>query len=401
MKKILFVVNTLGCGGAENALLALLKALQSQYRLDLFVLLGQGELVKRLPKPVRLLNGDYLPCSVLDGEGRKALAKKAAGAVLRGGPVRQTGYILRNLPPMLSGGRVQWDKLLWRAMSDGAQRFEEEYDLAVAWLEGGSAYYVAEHVRARRKIGLIHIDYQSAGYTRALDRGCWQAFFRIFAVSPETREHFLAVYPEYEEKTGVLPNLVDQEGIRARAQEPGGFSDDFQGSRLLTVGRLTQQKAIDLVVDAMRLLKAAGYQARWYVLGEGDQRPALEKKIAALNLSEDFVLLGTTENPYPYYAQADLYVHATRFEGRSIAIQEAQTLGCPVVASDCPGNRIQIRDGEDGVLCPLEPKAIAQAIAGLLENRPLRERLGNAARQKATAQTGQALEIFRDILENP
>lgn len=50
--------------------------------------------------------------------------------------------------------------------------------------------------------------------------------------------------------------------------------------------------------------------------------------------------------PYPYYRQTDIYVHATGYEGKSIAIQEAQTLGCAIVASEC--NREQITDGEDG-----------------------------------------------------
>lgn len=399
MKKILFVVNTLGCGGAENALLALLKVLQSQYELDLFVLLGQGELVSRLPNPVRLLNESYLPCSVLTKEGRKALVKKGVMAIWAGGFRKQIGYILRNLSPMLSSGQVKWDKLLWRAISDGAQKIDYEYDLAVAWLEGGSAYYTAEHVKARKKVGVVHIDYESAGYTRSLDKDCWESFDHIFAVSPETREHFLTVYPEHTEKAGVLPNLVDQEGIRARAQEPGGFTDSFQGFRLLTVGRLTNQKAIDVAIDAMGLLIKAGYHAKWYVLGEGDQRAALEKKITALGLQDDFILLGTVENPYPFYAQADLYVHATRFEGRSIAIQEAQTLGCPVIASDCRGNRFQIQDGKDGILCQLEPQAIAKGIIDLLKHPETRKRLGIAASQKATAEATQVQSIFRAILE--
>ncbi len=399
MKKILFVVNTLGCGGAENALLALLKALQSQYELDLFVLLGQGELVSRLPNTIRLLNESYLPYSVLTKQGRKALVKKGVTAIWAGGLLKQMGYILRNLLPMLSSGQVQWDKLLWHAVSDGAQKIDYEYDLAVAWLEGGSAYYTAEHVKARKKVGVVHIDYESAGYTRSLDQDCWKSFDHIFAVSPETREHFIAVYPEYAEKAGVLPNLVDQEGIRARAQEPGGFTDSFQNFRLLTVGRLTHQKAIDVAIAAMELLIKAGYHAKWYVLGEGDQRTALEKRITALGLQDDFMLLGTVENPYPYYAQADLYVHATRFEGRSIAIQEAQTLGCPVIASDCRGNRFQIQDGKDGILCPLEPQAIAQGIANLLDHPETRKRLGITASQKATTKATQVQNIFRAILE--
>ena len=94
-----------------------------------------------------------------------------------------------------------------------------------------------------------------------------------------------------------------------------------------------------LYVPAMKLLKDQGIKARWYVLGEGELRNKLQQKIDSLGLKEDFLLLGAKENPYPYYKQCDLYVHATRFEGKSIAIQEAQVLGCTILVSDCSGNR--------------------------------------------------------------
>ena len=71
----------------------------------------------------------------------------------------------------------------------------------------------------------------------------------------------------------------------------------------------------------------------------------LTAQIEQLGLQNAFILVGAVNNPYPYYTQADLYVHATRFEGKSIAIQEAQTLGCPMVVSDCSGNREQVIQG--------------------------------------------------------
>ena len=118
--------------------------------------------------------------------------------------------------------------------------------------------------------------------------------------------------------------------------------------RLLTVGRLTSQKAYEIAIDAMKLLKEKGVQAHWYVLGEGELREVLQRQINRLGLEKDFLLLGAVENPYPYYAQCDLYVHATRFEGKSIAVQEAKILGCPILVSDCNGNREQVKDGVDG-----------------------------------------------------
>jgi len=218
-------------------------------------------------------------------------------------------------------------------------------------------------------------------------------------VSDEVKTHFLNVYPEYKARTDIFHNLIDQEGIRRRAGEPGGFRDTYEGMRLLTVGRLTYQKAYDIAIDAMKLLKDAGIQARWYVLGDGDQRRMLERKIAALGLSEDFVLLGAVTNPYPYYAQADLYIHATRFEGKSIAIQEAQTLGCAVIASDCNGNREQIETGRDGILCELKPEAIADSISELLGDEKKRKRLGMAAAQKVVLQEEELGKLY-ELLDN-
>lgn len=400
MKKIIFVVNTMGRAGAETALLELLKALRRpDYELFLYVVMGQGEMIRHLPPHVTLLNDRFSEQSVLSRKGKRVMMKTVCRAFFKNGgcPGKVRG-ILRNASEMRRAGRLQTDKLLWRTLSDGAQRFDDTFDLAVAYLEGASAYYVAEHVKARKKAAFIHIDYGGAGYTRAMDQGCWEHFDRIFGVSDEVREHFLKVYPEYGEKTGVFHNIVDQEAIRRRAGEAGGFQDDYDGMRLLTVGRLTRQKAYDIAIDAMKILKDRGYRVRWYVLGEGDQRKALEKKIRALGLTEDFLLPGATENPFPYYRQTDLYVHATRFEGKSIAIQEAQTLGCAVIASDCNGNREQIRNEQDGILCDLSPQAIADSIASLLEDGEKRKRIGQAAAEKSTAQ-GQELQMLLELLE--
>ena len=180
--------------------------------------------------------------------------------------------------------------------------------------------------------------------------------------------HRPEMVPEYAEKVEVFYNIINQSRIRRLAGEQGGFSDDYPGIRLLTVGRLTYQKGYDIAVQALEVLKASGYHVRWYVLGEGDWRRVLEKRIENMKLKEDFLLLGAVENPYPYFAQADIYVHATRVEGRSVAIQEAQTLGCAVIASDCPGNREQLLNGRDGILCQLDPAEIADSIAGLLQD---------------------------------
>ncbi len=384
MKKILFVINTLGRAGAEKALTELLKRLNdNKYEVYLYVIMGQGELIHDIPSHVRVLNSRYDDSSVLTAAGRHQMAKKVCGAFFRNGSLfKKTGLLIKNMIVMAKSRRFSADKLLWRILSEGAQRFDISFDLAVAWLEGASAYYVAEYVKAGKKVVFIHIDYESAGYTRELDQGCYEDYDKIYTVSEEVRSHFLAFYPEYEGKTDVFHNIINKEEILRKAGEGGGFADGYEGFRILSVGRLTWQKAYDVAIEAMKILKDKECQIRWYVLGEGDQRKKLEKKIKKLDLQDDFRLLGAVDNPYPYYVQTDLYVQAGRYEGKSIAIQEAQVLGCAVIASDRSGNREQIVDGEDGMLCELSPEAVAENVEKLYRDEEKRRAFKKAVQLK-------------------
>lgn len=386
--RILFVINTLGQAGAETALLSLLQTLarekgEARYEISLYVLTGQGEMVSRLPADVRLLNKKYREESVLTAKGRKYLKKTVLKAMFtRATVVKLFPYLVKNTCAMLGKKRLLPDKLLWRVLSDGGMVLPEEYDLAVSYLEGGAAYFVADHVKAAKKAAFIHVDYEKAGYTRALDKDCYLAFDKIFTVSDEVREAFLKAYPELPDKTEVFHNILNKGEIVRRAEEGEGFTDGFTGMRLLSVGRLTAQKAFEVSVDAMKRLKDAGKNVRWYVLGEGDQRKKLQEQIDALGLTEDFILYGAVNNPYPFMKQADIYVHASRFEGKSIAIQEAQILGKPMVVSDCSGNREQVCHGKDGLMCGLTPDSLAENIMLLLEDEALRGKLGAAAAKK-------------------
>ena len=399
-KKLLFVINTLGCGGAERAMLNPFDALDpKKYEISLFVLTGQGELSHALPKHVRLLNRDYKDVSVLTGEGRKLLIR----SVLRAGSkkglfLRRASYLLKNFRDMRRRGKILPDKLCWRVLSDGAPLIRREYDLAVAYLEGGATYYVAEHVKARKKAAFVHIDYGKAGYTRKLDRDCYQKFDRIFTVSDEVRAHFLEVYPEHEKKVSVFHNLINQERIRQMAEQGSGFDDEFQGYRILTVGRLTQQKRYDIAIQAMALLKEkCSVPVRWYVLGEGELRESLQQQIKDAGVEQEFIFLGVKENPFPYYKNCDLYVHATGFEGKSIAIQEAQTLGKPILATDCSGNREQIVHDVDGRMCPLDPKCVSEEIFWMIAHPEKCKAYGEQAKKK-TLNSTTGFEAFQALI---
>ena len=152
----------------------------------------------------------------------------------------------------------------------------------------------------------------------------------------------------------------------------------------MTVGRLTEQKRYDVAIDAMALLKKTSpVPVRWYVLGEGALREQLERQIQKLGLEKEFHLLGVKANPFPYYRGCDLYVHATGYEGKSIAIQEAQILGKPILATDCSGNREQIEPDVDGRLCRLDSQSVSDEILWMIAHPDRCKAYGQRARQKS------------------
>lgn len=377
-KQVLFIINTMGRAGAETALINLMNKLLTlkEYEVSLYAIIPRGEMFARVPKDVHILNPRYSCDSVLSLKARLSIAWQAVCAFFH----RFTGFrllpsILRNIKAQKKEtGRIQPDKALWQLLAQAAPAQKQEYDLAVAYIEGASAYYLADKVKAKKKAAFIHIDYQKAGYTRSMDQGCYDQVDQIFTVSDEVGEKFCAVYPEYRAKTRLFRNLLDQERIRTMAKEPG-FDDGFDGIRLVTVGRLHYQKGYDIAIEACAKLREMGHNIRWYILGEGPERASLEKLIEQWHMQEHFILMGARDNPYAFVNEADFYVHATRFEGKSIAIEEAQVLGKTIIASDCTGNTEQITDHFDGLLLTLTVDNLVKSIHYAIENPALCETL--------------------------
>lgn len=381
-KRILFVINTMGQGGAEVAMIELMKALPKliDCQIDLYVMLGQGELIDSIPPHVNLLNKNMDPTDVLSSAGRVKLYKHTSTKLISGlsGP-RNLPYIIANRREMRRSGNVVTKNLLWKAVSDGTKPPREEYDLAIAYIEGASTYYVADKVKAGAKAAFVHVDYHKAGYTRKLDHGCYERFQVIYCVSNDVKNSFISEYPELSDRVHVFRNIIDPAGIIEKSKSGTGFDDDCDGVRIVSLGRLVKQKSYETAIEVARILKERGHRFRWYVLGEGEERSALENEIRNKGVENEFVLFGSVRNPFPYLRESDIFVQCSKFEGQSIAVREAKVLGMPIVLSLSNGNRDQITDGVDGIYVGTDAPSVADGIERLIKDPKLRERLGDAA----------------------
>ena len=170
---------------------------------------------------------------------------------------------------------------------------------------------------------------------------------------------------------------------------PGGKSGRLPPAldkpAILAVGRLDSQKGFDLLIEGFG--KIAGLQPEWhlYIVGEGPARKFLEDKIAALALTERVHLTGTVDNPEDWYQAAEIFAMSSRFEGFPNVLLEAMAYGLAVVSFDCEtGPAEVIENGFDGLLLPAEDtQALADALAKLITDKPLRTELGARATLKA------------------
>lgn len=375
-KKLLFVINTMGQAGAETALIELMRKLDStnKYELSLYSIIPCGELFDRVPKNVHILNKNISQSSVSSFSGRIIIARTVVAAFFyRLTGFRLINYMIKNIREQWARNRkIQYDKLLWRLLSEGRPKLKERYDLAVSYVEGAATYFVSDRVNANHKATFIHIDYEQAGYTAHMDRDCYSRMDRIYVVSNGVGEKFSNIYPQYKGKIRLFRNLLNKEEIIRKAREGIGFTDEFEGVRLLTVGRLHYQKGYDIAIEALERIIKDGYKVRWYVIGEGMERANLEALIKEYGVEDSFILMGKKSNPYPYIKQADIYIQGTRFEGKSIAVEEAQILGKPIVASNCTGNSEQIESGYDGILFSLNVDNLVHEIEFLIDNPQIR-----------------------------
>ena len=337
--KLLFTMESLGIGGAEKSLLTLLSKLDyDRFDVSLFLFRHNGELMQFLPPQVNLLPEDAHYAVFAKNW------KAAPLAYLRRGDFVRAWYSLCYLIGCV------WQRLTNKPLYIGWSFIQHLFgdndlsaDISVAYLERKCVYFTAEKVSAPHKIAFIHNDYSVYPYDAKLDMHYLAGYRTIATVSDHCRQVLGEIFPQYAERFTVARNTISSSMVRRMAQEQLPHVLDNDGAlTLVTVGRLVEQKGYDRAIRICRMLVDKGLLVRWFAVGNGPARPALEEQIDRLGLRQNFVLVGATANPYPWMNAADVYVQPSRFEGFGITVAEAKALGKRIACSDIPEFREQL-----------------------------------------------------------
>ena len=390
MKKILFIMNNLNCGGAEKALVSLLKTIDySQYEVDLLLFRHEGIFLKQVPEEVNILPEPF-GYKYYDMSSIKAIKE-----LLKQGRI---GDAIRRIKAIFiyksEKDTYRCGQKVWPYVSKIFGKLNKKYDVAIGYLENNPIYYCVDNVDAKKKIGFIHNDYDKLGLNPIGDRIYFNELDNIVTISEECAEVLKNRFPEYKDKVRVMYNIVSPSIINEMAKEKIDINN--AEINLVTVGRLNYQKGYDMAIEACKKLVEKGYDIKWNILGEGEERANLEGLIKKYNLQDRFILLGIKENPYPYVQNADIYVQTSRFEGKSIAIDEAKILNKPILVTNFTTVRDQISDGVNGIIVDMNVDSIVDGLETLIKDSNLRNKLKkNLANEELG--TENEIEVFYSL----
>ena len=361
-RRVLIVVHQLNVGGVQKALLSALDAID--YRLNEVTLYVRKNRLDLLP----LVNQNVAKVIVNDDTTHY---------------YRKPYSVLLIFLSAIYGIFGRKDNLFQRMLNKYILRkqyeFEQshyfpdkgKFDVAVSYIQGYTAKFVAEYIEANRKVMFFH---GSTDENHEMHEKIMGVFSTICCVSKGALKELQRLYPSFAGKMICVENIVDVEKVR---QDAKAFiiNKPVEKIVLCSCGRFTPVKGYDLAVEAAKCLKEQGLQFIWYFVGDGPERNSLEQLISQYGLSDQVIITGMQSNPHPYMVACDIYVQPSREEAHPLSIIEAQILYRPVVSTRTAGGKSLVKDGINGLLADIDAVSLADTILRLANDIDARKRM--------------------------
>lgn len=356
-KKIIFVTKALWIGGIETALVNLLNHFNyDKYDVTLLVLKAELNMLKQIHSKCRVLIADRDETVSFQEKYRYSRLYHLTEEPEN--PSRLHKMMMWTVPVIRWIENRLYIRYIRRLMRG------ERFDTAVIYSDvvGETA---VRSIKAAKYLMFYHHGAMRHVYH---DRIAYQKCENIIAVSENQAEALKKFNPRYSHKISVIHNMADVVGIRQKGMASSRELFDTTKFNIVSVGRVSYEKGMDLAVRACAKLIAEGNDnIRWWIVGDGPAMQEVKELIKKLHMEEYVITVGMQTNPYPYIRQANLYVQPSRFEGYPMTIVEALILGKVVISTENPGAAEIIENGKNGILCNMSKESLADKIKFLIE----------------------------------
>ena len=364
MKKVLFAYPGMRVGGSTTSLLSILNSLDyTKYQVDLSLAFKGGELIDCVPKEVHILELAY-----------KYQDKRSRIFHRLFSPRYMDAEAVSRFIQLRDHSKLHALQYVGMKDVEFYKDIDTEYDVAISFLEGRTCRFVANHVKAKKKIAWIHVNYVDAGFDPKYDKKDMSAFDKIVFVSDDCKSAFDGCFPELSDRTLVIENILSANHIRSMADEMIELQVDTTKINLVTTCRITfESKALDRAVKVINKIKQINpsFDLRWYIIGDGGDYAALKNLIYKYSLQDEIILLGSKVNPYPYLEDMSLFFLPSRREGKPMSVTEAFMMGLPALVTEYSSAREQVKDGVDGIIVENSEEGIYKGLLKIIENPEL------------------------------
>jgi glycosyltransferase involved in cell wall biosynthesis len=394
-KELLFVIDSLAIAGAEKSLVTLLSLLDlSKFNVDLMLFAHGNELEELIPEEINLLP----PLGYTN-----FTKKKIKEHLLNSISIRECKMLVSRSKYSIKlrlnkYSNPQKARVFWECVSNVIDSNPKIYDVAISYAQGVPTFYVAEKVKAKKKLAWVNAIYRLNGKDKEFQKKYYDQYDKIVGVSETAKETLLETFPEYLNKMEVIYDINNSQFISGMADIGEAYEDCFDGIRILTIGRLAHQKGYDIALEACNKLKEQGINFKWYVLGKGPLEEEIRKYVAANDLENHFSLLGVKANPYPYIKQSDVYVQTSRFEGFGLAIAEARMLNIPVVTTNFEAVYNQMVHTKNGLVVNMDSGSVADGIIKLINNPKLKSEIIEYLKMEKKGNEGEIEKFYKLVI---
>ncbi len=243
---------------------------------------------------------------------------------------------------------------------------KSDYDIEVAYLEAAPTKLIASSTNKNaKKLAWVHCDLakNTTDINRFVEKTkpWYLKYDKAVCVSESVKESFVELFEDLPEAVTIY-NTIDDSEIKKKAEESLPETIKKDKLTIISLGRFMPQKNMLRLLKATKTLLNSGLDFNLWLLGEGNERPLLEKYIKENNLYDNVTLFGFCENPYPYIKAADFSVCSSDYEGFSTFITESLILGKTAVTTDCNGMRELLGNSECGLITGIDDNSFTEGL---------------------------------------
>lgn len=318
-KKILFLIDSLGGGGAEKVLVDITNNLDyDKYNIEVKTVYNEGIYVNEL-------NKNIIYTTIVK---KPNIWKK-----------RVISQLIKLLP-----SRILYSLFI-----------SEIYDIEISFLEILSSKILSGSNSNAYKVSWIHSDmFESFGknklyYSKKNLIKCYQNYDKIVCVSDSTKNKFCESTGLYQD-TITIYNPIDTRIIIEKSKERCELKKDNNKITMVSIGRLSNQKGYLRLLKVINKLKEEYSNFELWIIGDGEEKEKLVKYINNNKLNKYVKLIGFSKNPYKYLVKANLFISSSVTEGFGLVIGEAITLGVPVISTNTSGANSILENNKYGLI---------------------------------------------------